>query len=185
MLHLETERLTVRGYTLDDLQTAHRIRVECFESTAPLNDTQDYLDWTVRNYRELAKMYQPPYGDYAVVLKNTDTVIGAVGLVPSVIPWGVLGDAPPTDADLRVQPEFGLYWATLPEYQRSGYAVEAAAGIIAFLFGTLAARRVVATTEFTNHASQAVMRRLGMTVQRNTWGKPFWFEVVGVLENRL
>ena len=42
--------------------------------------------------------------------------------------------------------------------------------------------RIVATTENDNHASQRVMRRLGMTVERNPFPDPFYFETVGFLD---
>jgi hypothetical protein len=42
--------------------------------------------------------------------------------------------------------------------------------------------RVVATTEFTNVRSQAVMRKLGMRILRNPEPEPPWFQTVGVLE---
>jgi RimJ/RimL family protein N-acetyltransferase len=44
------------------------------------------------------------------------------------------------------------------------------------------ARRIIATTEFDNLPSQAVMRKLGMTLRRNEGGQPAWCQVVGVLE---
>lgn len=44
-------------------------------------------------------------------------------------------------------------------------------------------QRVVATTERANVASQRVMQKLGMKVMINPLADPFWFEVVGVLEN--
>ena len=42
--------------------------------------------------------------------------------------------------------------------------------------------RLVATTERSNTASQAVMRRLGMSVEENPLPEPEWFQVVGWME---
>ncbi len=42
---------------------------------------------------------------------------------------------------------------------------------------------MIATTEFNNVASQAVMRKLGMRLERNEYNQPPWLQVVGVLEN--
>jgi hypothetical protein len=42
---------------------------------------------------------------------------------------------------------------------------------------------VVATTAYVNEASQRVMARLGMRVERNPCPDPPWFQVVGTLDN--
>ena len=42
--------------------------------------------------------------------------------------------------------------------------------------------RIVATTMHDNHASIAVMRRLGMTIAANPLPEPPWFQVVGWLD---
>lgn len=38
-------------------------------------------------------------------------------------------------------------------------------------------------TEYDNLASQAVMRKLGMRLERNPLLEPRWLQVVGILEN--
>ena len=50
-------------------------------------------------------------------------------------------------------------------------------------FDELALARIVATTEHDNLRSIAVMRRLGMTIERNPLPEPHWFQTVGVLVN--
>ena len=82
------------------------------------------------------------------------------------------------------RPEVGLYYAFDPVYQRHGYATEAARGLIDFAFSELHLGRIIATTEYDNERSQAVMQRLGMTLARNPFPDPFWFQVVGILENK-
>jgi [ribosomal protein S5]-alanine N-acetyltransferase len=51
------------------------------------------------------------------------------------------------------------------------------------MFNRFGLKRIVATTEYDNKDSIAVMRRLGMTIQRNPDPEPVWFQVVGVLAN--
>jgi len=46
-------------------------------------------------------------------------------------------------------------------------------------FDRLGVPRVVATTENDNLASQAVMRRIGMTVETNPYPDPFYFQAMG------
>lgn len=176
-LHFQTDRLLIREYTRDDLASRHALSVGAFNSTDTLDDTAQWLDWCVHNYRALARLYQPPYGDYAVVLPATGEVIGAVGLVPTLVPWGVFE----AERHERVSPEFGLFWAMLPDHWGKGYALEAVKPLVDFLFTTLQANRIVATTEADNVNSQRVMAKLGMTMYRNPTPDPFWFQVMGVL----
>jgi [ribosomal protein S5]-alanine N-acetyltransferase len=179
---LETERLIIREYTLADLDARHSLMTQAFGGSESREAIQAWLDWTVRNYRELAKLYQPPYGDYALVLKETGMVIGSVGLVPSIISWGSFENPPNIDPPL-VTPEFGLFWGILPEYWGKGCAPESARAVIDFVFSQMNVRRMVAQTDHDNLNSQRVMEKLGMRLLRNATQEPFWLEVVGVLDN--
>lgn len=177
---LTTPRLLIRPYAPGDLADRQALVAEAFDSTDTLEDTQRWLDWTIASYRELARLYQPPYGDYAVVRQADGAVIGTVGLVPSRIPWAALAGQP---GPHLVTPEFGLFWAVRAAAQGQGYATESARALVEYAFEHLDARRLVATTEHDNPASQAVMRKLGMTLRRNPGPEPPWFQVVGVLNH--
>jgi ribosomal-protein-alanine N-acetyltransferase len=185
LFHLETDRLVIRPFVRDDLDAIHPIVNAAFgeESRAT---RQEWLDWAVMNYTALARLGQPPYGDRAVVLKATDTLIGAVGLVPSFGPFDTLpyfrdrSTEPPTGL---FTPQMGLFWVIGELYRGHGYATEAARAVIDFAFTHLSLKRIVATTEYTNSRSIAVMQRLGMDIQRNPSPTPLWFQVIGVLDN--
>lgn len=192
MKTIETERLTIRRLTMEDLNDANQIYVdagwidpdESPEET--LSKRRTWLEWTVRNYDALANLYQPPYGDLAVTLKGDTRLIGSVGIVPGLAPYGQLDyyKAHGFSGDERLFfPEVGLFWAFLKEHQGKGYATEAAQGLINFAFYELKLRRILAWTEYENEDSMAVMRRLGMTIEKNPLPDPPWFEVVGILEN--
>jgi [ribosomal protein S5]-alanine N-acetyltransferase len=113
-------------------------------------------------------------------------VIGAVGLVPSLMPFGLLPYyhewIKPAQAGLSF-PEVGLFWALGQEFRGQGYATEAAQALIDYAFGELRLVRIVATTEYSNLASQGVMRRLGMRVEQNPFPQPEYMQVVGIIEN--
>src|SRR6266508_6491672 len=128
------------------------------------------------------KMEQAPYGDRAVVLKTTEQVIGSVGYVPLL---DVFSQIPELGISSRgyTTAEVGLFWAIDPMYQRQGYATEAAQVMIDHAFKHLRLARVLATTEYSNIASQALMRKLGMRLVRNPLAEPPWLQVVGMLEN--
>jgi RimJ/RimL family protein N-acetyltransferase len=127
------------------------------------------------------RLRQPPYGDRAVVLKETGALVGSVGFVPCLAPFGQIPSFGGMEGSPST-PEVGLFWALRPGERGKGYATEAAA-MVRFAFDELRLRRLVATTEFENLASIAVMRRLGMTIERNPFPSPHWLQVVGVLED--
>jgi ribosomal-protein-alanine N-acetyltransferase len=184
--HIETTRLLIRGFTMDDLAAIHRI----FDHAIPdwddlsLAERNEWLQWTVLNDKQLTRLHQPPYGEKAVVLRETNELIGAVGLVQAVNPTQQFPHFTPNPTpNALFRPEFGLFWAIDPAYQGQGYATEAAGALVDWIFKHLRAERVIATTEYANEASQAVMRKLGMVIQHNPFPDPFWCQVVGILEN--
>jgi RimJ/RimL family protein N-acetyltransferase len=187
---LETPRLTIRAFQPGDLEAIHRILDLTFGDGSKIADEEAlterraWLEWSRLSAEWLPKMYQPPYGDRAVVLKCTHEVIGAAGYVPCFdvfeqIPG--LGRGGPPSA-YRVA-EFGLFWAIDPEQQRQGYATEAAQALIDFAFQQLRVKRLIATTEYDNIASMGVMRKLGMRIEKNPYADPPWLQVVGVLDH--
>ena len=187
---LETERLLIRPLALDDLPDIHRILdIELAEVNWGHDETQapderrQWLQWTVVSYDQLARLYQPPYGERAIVLRSSEQLIGAVGYVPCLMPFEQLPSLRTEDGLRPNTTEFGLYWAISPAHQRQGYAAEAARAMIAYAFDTLKLKRVVATTTYDNVASMGVMRKVGMRVEQNPLAEPPWLQVVGILEN--
>jgi RimJ/RimL family protein N-acetyltransferase len=184
---LETERLWIRPFARDDLEACHQLfDIEARTEVQSLDERRQWLTWAVMNYVELDKLRQPPYGDRAVVLKSNGGLVGSVGLVPCLGPFGVLpsfGSAADPQAARRHVPEVGLFWALSTAHRRQGYATEAARALIDFAFERLHLRRIVAETDYANERSMAVMRRLGMRLEKNPYLEPKWFQVVGVLES--
>jgi RimJ/RimL family protein N-acetyltransferase len=186
---LETERLIIRPCKMDDLEVCHRLYLDIGWPDRKASDFENrerkrkWLEWTVRNYEELARLQQPPYGERAVELKNTNQFAGLVGLVPMLKPFAHLacfGGLSPESAPFSA--EIGLFWAITPTLQRRGIATEAARAVITYAFGTLRLGRILAGTEYANISSIGVMRRLGMRIERNQHSVPEWFQVHGVLE---
>jgi [ribosomal protein S5]-alanine N-acetyltransferase len=183
---LETPRLTVRPFVMGDLLEIHPVLNAAWGEETPLAQREAWLGWTVAAYEGLASLFQPPYGERAVVRRDSGALIGATGLVPGLGPFGLLpsfGGATEAPASKLFLPVVGLYWAIDPVHQGQGFATEAAGALIAWAFEHLSLARIVATTTHENEASIAVMRRLGMTVERNPLPEPEWFQAVGVLDN--
>lgn len=182
---LESPRLLINPLTMDDLETVHHISNQAF-GEVPLAERRAWLQWTVLNYQALANLHQPPYGDYAIRLRSASTLIGLVGVVPSFLPFDLLPSFAnrlqnPDAAATKPRPEMGLFWSLGADYRGQGYATEAAQRLIAHLFEVWQVQRLVATTEYDNAASIAVMQRLGMRIEHNPNPDPVWFQVVGVL----
>lgn len=184
-LLLDSPRLMIRPLETEDVDAVCEIMDRSF-GVAPRAERIEWLEWTVRNYQALGRLYQPPFGERAVIHKDTGALIGLVGIVPSFAPFEQLPSfrqrlqVPPST---HSTPEIGLFWATHPDYRRQGYASEAASAVVTFLCTQLGVSRVVATTEFDNTASIDVMKRIGMTVERNPHPTPSWFQIAGVLWN--
>jgi RimJ/RimL family protein N-acetyltransferase len=178
---LETERLIIRPFQPEDRQWIASVL-----SRDDADANQRYLEGSVAAGEYLASLDQPPYGDRAAVHKADRRLIGAVGLVPLLMPFDQLpyfsqGRMP--QIPCRFTAEMGLYWEFDPAYRRQGYATEAARALIDYAFTRLNLRRIVANTDYDNTASQGVMRKLGMQLEHNPLPEPRWFQVVAVLEN--
>ena len=195
---LKTTRLLIRPFEVGDLAEVHRLLdVDLRQSYThsdkmeTMAERAEWLQWTVLNYVQLAKLYQPSYGDRAVVLKSSGKLIGACGFVPCLAPFEQLAGfalAPagghPAGGSLFTT-EFGLFYAISPSYQRQGFAAEAARALVEYAFQQLRLKRVIATTDYENLASIGVMRKLGMRIEKNPLPEPGWMQIVGILENRL
>lgn len=189
MEELGTERLYIRPFVGADLSEIHRILNDAFGKGEPehldpgLDDRRSWLEWNALNARWLPAMFQPPYGDRAVVLRESGELVGSVGYVPLLMPFDQirqLARTPGPGDSGQVVPEVGLFWAIDPVHQGRGYATEAGGALIDFAVNRMGLWRIVATTEYDNHASQAVMRKLGMTLTKNPHDEPEFMQVVGV-----
>lgn len=182
---LETERLVIRPFADGDLP-ALRAALEVVGAGAEAA-VERYMRHGMLNATVLAELGQPPYGDRAVVLRATDELIGAAGLVPAFGPFDQLrpvDEQPPRSRPPAFhRPQVGLFYHVHPDHRGRGYATEAARALVEFAFGPMGLARIVATTERDNLASQAVMRHLGMRLHENALDEPEWFQLVGILEN--
>lgn len=179
---LETERLVIRELTMQDLDDIHQVLNRSFGGESPIQERQRWLHWTVLGYEMFAYLEQPHYGERAIVLKETGQIIGAVGIVPYLDQFNqVAAFKRPPNAPASA--EVGLFWTIDPAHQNQGFASEAARAVVVYLFTHEKLGRIIATTGYDNLASQRVMQKLGMQVQRLEQPKlPDQF-VVGVLVN--
>ena len=187
---IETQRLLIRAFRPEDLTTIHRILEQTFgdgtklKDEAALHERAEWLAWSRLNHSWFPRMGQAPYGDRAIVLKSSGALIGSVGYVPLLGPFEQIpgiGLAPKLSKTMT--PAFGLFWVIDPQVQRQGYATEAGGALVAYAFQTLHLQQIIATTEYDNIASQTVMRKIGMRLERNPFPEPHWLQVVGIMDN--
>jgi RimJ/RimL family protein N-acetyltransferase len=184
---LETARLRVRPLEPDDVEAVHRLYLEIGWADPTLGEDEsrrlrrEWVEWSTRNYVQLSRLHQPPYGERVVEAKSDGEFVGLVGLVPLLVPIKQL-ESQGSINRARFSAEVGLFWATAPALQRQGYATEAGMLLIKYAFEVLRVDRVVACTEYDNAGSIGVMRRLGMRIERNVYADPPWFQVCGIAE---
>jgi RimJ/RimL family protein N-acetyltransferase len=152
-----------------------------------VNRTRQNLEWNRLNHEWFPKIEQFPYGDRAIVLKENGALIGSVGFFALIdafeqIPELANGGVPFASRKYNTA-EVGLFWVIDPQFQKKGYATEAAQAFVDYAFHQLRLKRILATTAYTNEASQQVMKKLGMRLTRNPLPEPEWLQVVGILEN--
>ncbi len=187
---LETERLMIRPLAMGDLEEVHQVLDLTdadfgTEGASTRDERERWLQWTILSYEELARLNQPPYGDRAIALKQTRQMIGVCGFVPGFGPFGQLHTGSQDTLAHLNAPEYGLFYAISPAYQRQGYATEATRALIDYAFTHLDLKQIIATTTYENVASIAVMSKVGMRIAKNPFPDPPWFQVVGVLANTL
>lgn len=144
-----TGRLLLRAWRPEDRApfaalNASRVVMEHFPSTLTREESDALADRFQRGIEERG------WGAWAVERKDDRAFMGFIGLVPVTF-----------DADFAPAVEVG--WRLDRPYWGHGYATEGALAALGYAFGTLGLDRVVSFTASTNHRSEAVMVRIGMT----------------------
>lgn len=186
---LTGEIVVVRPFAMDDLAEVHALYdTDWGEHAAPegvLGRRRDWLGFTLQGYRTFAELMQPPILERAITRRDDGKIVGAIGMVHTMAPYGQMPwhEDFGTPAEQFFTAEYGLFWALGRQYRGCGYATEAARQMIEYGFRDLHLKRWIATTEDNNLASQAVMRRAGMRIERNPRPDPPWFQIAAVISN--
>ncbi len=190
MKPIVTERLIIREFRPADLGEIYRILdvelkfIDSLQQDSSIGQRKKWLDWTIQGYEQNRMLLNPPYGDHAIVLKDTLQLIGTCGFVPVLAPLGLvpyyryIADAKETEQNY---PEVGVFFAISSHYQCRGFAHEAAKALIDYGFAKLKLNRIVGITHLYNNPSMAVLKRLGMKIE--TLPDHKWMQVVGIIEN--
>jgi RimJ/RimL family protein N-acetyltransferase len=139
----------------------------------------------VRCHPEVAKWLPPVNGEPVEAVRGTIGRFAAAWQDRRHAPWGVfLGDRLIGHGGLNFVPEFDkteVLWALHPDAWGHGYATEVARAALAYGFGTIKLDLIFAITLPDNLASQAVMKRLGLTYRRRVDYREFtdivWYDI--------
>lgn len=139
----------------------------------------------VRCHPEVAKWLPPVKGEPVEAVRGTIGRFAAAWQERRHAPWGVfLGDRLIGHGGLNFVPEFDkteVLWALHPDAWGHGYATEVARAALSYGFGTLNLDLIFAITLPGNLASQAVMKRLGLTYRRRVDYREFtgivWYDI--------
>jgi ribosomal-protein-alanine N-acetyltransferase len=152
---LETERLILRRFTLEDLE---QIYYNCWSDEEvwkwtnykPMNSTQDVKN-NARMFTEewLGAYDNPNRYSWAIQLKNSGEVIGRF--------FGMHPDDQISQIELAY--ELGRNW------WNQGFMTEAVKVVIDFFFNDIGFNRIYANHAIDNPASGKVMRKCGMTYE--------------------
>ncbi|MBM3646507.1 MAG: GNAT family N-acetyltransferase [Alphaproteobacteria bacterium] len=162
MIALRTERLTLR----------------------PLVETDAEAYAAMRYHPEVAKWLSPADDEPLRAARASIGRFAASWQERRYAPWGVFRQGTLIGhGGLNFVPEFGeteVLWALHPDAWGHGYATEVARVALAYGFDDLGLERIFAITLPDNTASQAVMKRLGLTYRRRVTYKGFtdivWFD---------
>jgi len=152
----ETERLYLREMNQSDFESLCKILQDedtmyAYEGAFNVDEVQEWLDRQIFRYQEWN------FGLWAVILKETNQMIGQCGL--TMQPW----------KDENVLEIGYLFERT---YWHKGYAIEAAKACKKYAFEILKADEVCSIIRDTNIASQKVAIRNGMTI-KDVWTKHY------------
>lgn len=192
MKPIVTNRLIIREFRPSDLGEIYRILdvelgfIDSIQQDSSIAQRKKWLEWTLTSYEQNRMLLNPPYGDNAIVLKDSLQLIGACGLVPVLAPLGLIPYyryAAEVEDEEYNYPEVGIFFAISPHYQCRGFAFEASKALIEIAFKKLKLKRIIGVTHLFNNPSIAVLKRLGMRIE--TLPNHKWMQVVGILENNL
>ena len=152
MILLETKRLSLRHFVMDDLDNLFSFYgdpdVVKYIPDAPrtYQETKEELEWFMNGHPEF-----PELGLWATIYKENGQFIGRCGLLP----WTIDG-----------QQEVEVAFALSKGYWGQGLATEAAQGIVQYGFENLSLSRLICLIDHDNSGSIRVATKIGMRFEK-------------------
>ncbi len=169
---LETTRLALRPFTMDDVDAAFDVlegHLAVWKHDPGFQRTKEQRAAILEKYAITNDANG--CGTLAVTLKTNERLIGYVGLQFYVLP-----------REPFATPEVELYYKLGHDYWGHGYASEACHAMIRFAFDQMQLQRIVTITDKQNQESIRLLERLGMRIAD---APPAWEGMLmATLENR-
>lgn len=173
---IETERLVIRPFTMDDVEDVHREVYSSAEVWGPRTREQ------VAEGVQLVVLMGAPFAKRAVALKNRDTLVGQIRLDAYhnyFYRWEEEPDPPFNPVEVELSFAFGKqFWG-------KSFAFEASQAMVHYAFKELRLPRLLGGTGMENHRSINLHRRLGYRIFEafTLEGQPSGDGIVTVLNN--
>lgn len=150
-VHLETERLIIRNYVLDDL--------DAFYDIVSQEEVVKWVAETVRPKHVIEPGFRRTVESYG--LNTPDNIVRfALAVIDKadgrLIGWVGLGPLPIEKAETEI------FYGYSQDCWGKGFATEAAAALLRYGFETIGLKRIVAITLPGNPASSRVLEKIGM-----------------------
>ncbi|MBV7328452.1 GNAT family N-acetyltransferase [Chloroflexi bacterium TSY] len=175
MKTLETERLIIRPFTMDDLTDAHLLLDQDIQWAGPdfpIAKRRERLqrDIYLAEWDDVGNLY----GYRAIVLKEINAIIGFCGFLPGYYsPEMQALFLPQLFGEEKGKPSkyaidaLEIGYALASHHRGRGYATEAIKEILRYAFRILKVERVYASTNRSNRGSIELMKRVGMRTASN------------------
>ena len=146
-MRLETERLILREYTMDDFHALYEIlsdpeTMKHYPKPYDETGTKRWLTWSLNNYKQYG------FGLWALELKETGEFIGDCGITMQNI-------------DGEQLPEIGYH--IHKKHWRKGFAKEAATAVKDWAFANTDFHTLYSYMKYTNEASYSTAASIGMS----------------------
>ena len=144
---IETERLILREMNFDDFDALYSIlsdpvNMKYYEKPYDENGTIRWINWNLDNYKTYG------FGLFAVILKETNKMIGDCGVTMQII-------------NKKIRPEIGYHFNI--NYHNKGYATEAAIAVKEYIFKNTTFKELYTYTTKENMPSRRVAEKNGMS----------------------
>ena len=196
MKTLQSERLMIRQFTMQDLDTAHQVldlEMQWGGADVTLQQRRQDLQFNINltQWNDGSRLF----GYRGIFLKAAEQLVGICGFHPwlwtpdqKALFWPLLFTLPTaTNPYTHASFEISILYGLSDQHRGQGYATEAAKALIAYAFDTLQVNHVFADTTRSNIASVNVMKRAGMKIAHHpTRPDEEWPDgpaVVGCIEN--
>ena len=142
-MHIETQRLIIRGFTPNDWRDLQQMIVQKEASEYAVYDHQ----WPVsaEEIKSIVRWFVDKPNYFAICTRE-----------PKMIGYILLLDTEKTD-------ELSIGYCFNEDYMGKGFAVEACTALLTYAFDKLKAKKVICNTARKNEPSCRLLNRLGMT----------------------